>query len=153
MTPLAPPRSPHRRGNALIEFALTFAVFFPLMTGTFQFGYCFFTYNQLKNAVREGARYASLLTYDSSSSTYSSAFGSAVRNMVVYGSPAGGSTPSVPRLTTANVSLAVTFGSGVPKRITVSITNYSLPAAFTTFVMNKPSCTFPYTGRYAPAGM
>jgi Flp pilus assembly protein TadG len=152
MTPLAPPRSSRRRGSALVEFALTFVVLFPLMTGVFQFGYCLFTYNELKNAVREGARYASLLTYDSNSSTYSSAFGSAVRNIVVYGNPSGGSTPSVPRLTTANVSLAVTFRSGVPASIAVSITNYSLPAAFTTFVLNKPSCTFPYTGRYAPAG-
>jgi Flp pilus assembly protein TadG len=152
MTRLLTRRSWLRRGSALVEFALTFAVLFLLMTGSFQFGYCLFTYSQLKNAVREGARYASLLTYDSSSSAYSSAFGSAVRNMVVYGNPAGGSAAAVPHLTTANVSLAVTFRSGVPAGITVSITNYSLPAVFTTFVLNKPGCMFPYTGRYAPAG-
>jgi Flp pilus assembly protein TadG len=152
MTPPVEERRNQRRGSALIEFALTFVVLFPLMTGIFQFGYCLFNFMELKNAVREGARYASLRTYDSNSSTYSSAFGAAVRNVVVYGDPNGGRVPSAPRLTTANVSLTVTFSSGVPRSVTVSIVNYSLPAAFTTFILNKPSSTFPYTGRYAPAG-
>lgn len=142
-----------RRGSALIEFALTFVVLFPLVTGIFQFGYCFFNYMALKNAVREGARYASLRTYDSNSSTYTSAFGGAVRNVVVYGNPGGGTVPSTPGLTTANIALTVTFRSGIPKSVTVSIVNYSLPAVFTTFILNKPSSTFPYTGRYAPAGV
>src|SRR5262245_17518824 len=56
-------------GNALIEFALAFGFLFPCLTGTFQFGYAFFIYNELQNAVRQGARYAAFKTYDSSSST------------------------------------------------------------------------------------
>ena len=61
--------SPERRrksgGNALIEFALAFGFLFPVLTGTFQFGYAFFVYNELQTAVREGARYAAFKTYDS----------------------------------------------------------------------------------------
>ncbi len=148
----AHPRS-RQRGNALVEFALGFAVLFPLMTGIVQFGYCLFAYSELKSAVRQGARYASLLTYDSNSDAYSASFGTAVRNMVVYGDPAGGTTPVAPRLGTANVQLTVTFTRGVPDTVKVSIVNYSLPAIFTTFVLNKPSSSFPYTGRYAPGGI
>ena len=146
------PRLRRQRGSALIEFAITFVILFPLMAGVFEFGYAFFIYNQLKNAVREGSRYASLITYDSATATYSDAFGNAVRNMAVYGNPAGGTTPNIPRLTTAHVALSVTFTNGVPAAVTVSIRGYSLDTIFKTFVLNKPSCTFPYVGRYAPIG-
>ena len=142
-----------RSGHAMLEFALAFSFLFPLFFGAFQFGYSFFLYNQLKNAIREGARYASLATYDSNNSNYTTAFGAAVQNMVVYGDPAGNGTSIVPGLTSSNVALDVTFANGIPAQITVSIRNYSLDAVFTTFVLNKPSCTFPYTGRYAPAGL
>jgi len=137
-------------GNALIEFALAFGFLFPILTGTFQFGYAFFIYNELQNAVRNGARHAAFKTYDSGSATPSSAFLNSVRNTVVYGDPDGGTVPVVPSLTTSNVNLTVTLAGGVPDMMTVSIQNYSLNAFFKTFTINRPSASFSYVGVYAP---
>ena len=139
-----------QRGNALIEFALAFGFLFPVLTGTFQFGYAFFVYNELQNAVRQGARYAAYKTYDSSSTTPSTAFANSVKNAVVYGNPAGGTVPIVPSLTTANVNLQVTFTEGVPEMMTVSIQNYTLDAFLRTFSISKPAASFSYVGVYAP---
>ena len=137
-------------GNALIEFALAFGFLFPVIAGTFQFGYAFFLYNELQNGVRQGARYAAFKTYDSSTSTPSTAFRDSVLNSVVYGNPAGGTTPIVPSLTTNNVNLTVTYVNGVPGMMTVSIQNYTLDAFLRTFTINKPTASFNYVGVYAP---
>lgn len=148
--PVARDRRRGQRGNALIEFALAFGFLFPVLAGTFQFGYAFFVYNELQNAVRQGARYAAFKTYDSSSTTPSTAFANSVKNAVVYGNPAGGTTPIVPSLTTANVNLQVTFTDGVPEMMTVSIQNYTLDAFLRTFSISKPAASFSYVGVYAP---
>ncbi len=140
-------------GNALIEFAIGFGVLFPILYGTFEFGYAFFIYNQLKNATREAARYASLKTYNTNTSQYTSAYGTAVKNMVVYGDPNGGTTPIVSGLSAGNVSLTVVFARNKPGTVIVRIQNYPLDTVFQTFHLNKPSCSFPYSGRYAPAGI
>ena len=147
---VSPSRRRRQRGNALIEFALAFGFLFPLLTGTFQFGYAFFLYNQLQNAVRQGARFAALKTYDSASTTPSTAFLDSVRNAVVFGNPAGGSIPVAKSLTTSNVTLNVTFSNGVPNMMTVSIQNYTLDALLRTFTLNRPSASFSYVGVYAP---
>ena len=148
--PVTRPRRKRQGGNALIVFALAFGFLFPVLTGTFQFGYAFFVYNELQNAVRQGARYAAYKTYDSSSATPSTTFANSVKNAVVYGNPAGGTTPIVPSLTTANVNLQVTFTSGVPEMMTVSIQNYTLDAFLRTFSISKPAASFSYVGVYAP---
>lgn len=140
-----------RRGNVMIEFAIGASVMASIFAGTFQFGYTFYQYNLLKNAVSEGARYASLRTYDSSTSTPSDTFKQAVQNMVVYGDPAGGSSPVAPNLTTSNINLNVTFTNGVPTATTVSITGYTIGAVFgSTTLTDKPSVTYAYQGIYAP---
>lgn len=140
-----------RRGNAMLEFAIGASVLTSIFAGTFQFGYTFYQYNLLKNAVSDGARYASLRTYDSATSTPSSAFQTAVKNMVVYGNPGGGSSPIAPNLATTNVNLSVTFTNGIPSAMTVSITGYTIGAVFgTTTLTNKPSVTYTYQGVYAP---
>lgn len=143
-------RRKRQGGNALIEFALAFSFLFPVLTGTFQFGYAFFLYNELQNAVRQGARYAAFKTYDSASATPSTAFSNSVKNVVVYGDPAGGTVPIVPSLTTANVNLQVNYVSGVPGMMTVSIQNYTLDAFLRTFSINRPAASFSYVGVYAP---
>lgn len=150
MRPVNPARRRRQRGNAVLEFALAFGFLFPAVTGTFQFGYAFFVYNELQNGVREGARYAAFKTYDSSSSTPTATFASDVKNAVVYGSPAGGTTPIAPNLTTDNVLLTVNWVNGVPGSMTVSIQNYTLDAFLQTFTISKPSATFSYVGVYAP---
>ncbi|MFN3325749.1 MAG: TadE/TadG family type IV pilus assembly protein [Bryobacteraceae bacterium] len=123
-----------RRGNALIEFALAFAVMAPLLSGAFQFGYAFFAYNRLQSAVRGGARYASVRTYDSNSSTPSAAYQTAVKNMVLYGNPSGGTQPVVPGLTPAHVEIAVTMDGTKPETVRISIVNYQIYAVFKTDV-------------------
>jgi Flp pilus assembly protein TadG len=139
------------RGGVTIEFGVSFAVLFAVFAGVFQFGYAFYQYNQLVSAVRGGARYASLRTYNSSSSTPSADFLSAVRNMVVYGDPNGGSLRLVRGLTPEQVSLTVTMDRNVPAQVTVGVTNYQIQAVVTSMTLNgKPKVAFPYTGRYAP---
>ena len=54
----ARPASKRERGNALIEFALSFFLLFAMFAGIFQFAYSFYVYNALVTAVREGARRA-----------------------------------------------------------------------------------------------
>jgi Flp pilus assembly protein TadG len=149
--PVSSERRRKQGGNALIEFALAFGLLFPVLVGTFQFGYAFFLYNELQNAVRAGARYAAFKTYNSSSATPPAAFTDTVRNTVVYGNPAGGTIPVVPSLTTANVNLTVTFVNGVPGVMTVSIQNYTLNAFLKTFTIHRPSASFSYVGVYAPS--
>jgi hypothetical protein len=141
-----------RRGNSVIEFALTFTFLFPLFAGTFQFGYAMFQYNKLVNAVRAGARYASVETYDSATSTPSTQFVSQVKNVVIYGdpNPPSGAFPVVPGLTSDNVEVVVTFVRSVPDSITVRLRDYRLDAAFGAIRLNLPRATFSYAGRYAP---
>ena len=53
-------RSTHRRGQALVEFALVIPVFLVLMVALFDLGRAVFAYNTLTNAAREGARMRAL---------------------------------------------------------------------------------------------
>jgi hypothetical protein len=71
--------------------------------------------------------------------------------MVVYGDPAGGTTPIVSGLKTSNVNLAVVFTHSVPSGMTVSISGYTVDSIFAqnTFT-NKPQVTYPYLGIWAP---
>jgi Flp pilus assembly protein TadG len=141
----------NRDGNAMLEFALGAGVLAAAFTGTFQFGYTFLQYNNLENAVARGARHASLVPYDSASTTPSAAFQTAVKNVVLYGSPTGGDTPVLPRLTPANIQLTVTFKDGVPSAMSVSVTGYTIDSVFTvtTFTM-KPQVTYAYQGIWTP---
>jgi Flp pilus assembly protein TadG len=140
-----------RAGNAMLEFAIGASVMIAAFTGTFQFGYTFLQYNNLENAVIRGARFASVMPYDSITETPSAGFQSSVRNMVLYGDPRGGSTPALPGLTADMVQLQVTFEGGVPRMMTVSVSGYVVDAVFaiTTFNM-KPRITFPYQGMWTP---
>jgi len=151
------PFAPRERGNALIEFALSFFLIFAVFSGIFQFAYSFYVYNTLVVAVRQGARYASIKPYDSTSTTPTSGFRNAVRNMVVYGdpNPPGGARPAVPGLLASNVALTVTGGGAgtltVPTQMTVSITGFSVDAVFGTWNLSgKPNASFPYMGILTP---
>ena len=151
------PFAPRERGNALIEFALSFFLIFAVFSGIFQFAYSFYVYNALVVAVRQGARYASIKPYDSTSTTPTSGFRNAVRNMVVYGdpNPPGGARPAVPGLLASNVALTVTGGGAgtltVPTQMTVSITGFSVDAVFGTWNLSgKPNASFPYMGILTP---
>jgi len=143
--------SARRRGGVLVEFALSFGLLFSVFAGVFQFGYAFYVYNTLESAVRGGARYASVRAYDSATTTPSSAYLAAVRNMVVYGNPSGGTQPVAPGLTTSKVTVTVTMDRNVPAKMTVGITDYTINAAVKSFTLTgKPKATFAFMGRFAP---
>ncbi len=143
-----------QRGSVMIEFTLSMMLLIPLFLGGWAFGYTFFQYAQLENAVRAGARYASTVNYDSSTSTPSSAFLSAVQNVTVYGDPNANpatTTPVVSGLTTGNVNLTVGFLNGAPASMTVSISNFQvLSYPGKTTLTNKPFVSFPYVGYWSP---
>lgn len=145
----------HRRGRlgiAVVEFALGSGMLLATFSGTFEIGYAVIQYDKLQTAVAQGARYASLIPYDSASSTPSSAFLASVQRMVVYGNPAGGGAPAVAGLATKNVSLKVGFANGVPRTMEVSITGYTINALFGSFTLTgKPQVTYQYQGVWAPA--
>ncbi len=133
-------------GNAVIEFALAFSLLWATLVGVFQFGYAMYIYNELAIATAQGARFASTVDFDSTSQT----FLTQVKNMVVYGSPTGGTSPLVQGLTAANVSVSWTAdASGVPQNMTVSIVNYTCDAIFRSFTWNsKPLVTVRYMGAF-----
>ncbi len=140
-----------QRGNAMVEFALAFGFLFAALAGAFEFGYSLQVYSTLQTAVRDAARNASMRVYDSASETPSAAYLSAVKNMAVYGDPAGGTRAVAPRLSTGNISVSVTFDRRVPYQVTVAVVNYRIDAVFATLTFSgKPKVTFPYLGRYAP---
>ena len=144
-------RKLNRRGSALVEFALAVGLLLPLLFGTFEFGYAFYTYNRLVAAVREGGRYASLRAYDSSTTTPSDTYSTAIKNSVVYGDPSGSGSPVVSGLTTDKIGVSVTMDKGVPDMITVSVTSFSIDTFVKTLSLsNKPSAAFRFEGRYAP---
>src|ERR1700688_5017804 len=138
-----------RAGNIMVEFALGSGILVMAFVRTFQFGYTFLQYNNLQNAVARGARYASLIPYDSTTTIPSAAFSSAVKNMVLYGSSTAGTSPALSGLTTANVNL--TFTNGVPASMTVSVSGYSINSIFATSTLtNKPKITYAYQGIWTP---
>ena len=142
----------HRRreeGSALIEFSLLLPILVRLFLGTWFLGYSNYIYAELEEAVRSGARYASHGVYKVSDPT---AYQTAVSNVVVYGDPAGGTTPLVPNLAPSMVKVTRTPSTGAPVAVTVSISGFQLwgPFGNTVLLGNKPSLKFPFMGYYVP---
>jgi Flp pilus assembly protein TadG len=146
-----------RRGNAMLEFALSSTILIYAFTGVFQFGYSMYLYNQLEAGVRAGVRYASLAGISNlGDSSVPTAYSTAVQNMVVYGapSPVQNQAPMIKGLTPSVVTVGVTFDSGhVPTGVSVKISSYSIDAIFNTFTFaNKPVLAMPYFGKYCSNG-
>jgi Flp pilus assembly protein TadG len=110
----------NERGAALVEFAVISTVFLSVMFGVIEFGRLFWTHNALRDAARRGVRYAAVRRNDAAGIA-------AVKNMVVYGDPAGGTTPVVAGLTTSNVQVQYVNYNGLQlsSRATVSITGFN----------------------------
>src|SRR4051812_37821019 len=89
-------RRPGQRGNAVIEFALCFGVLWACFGAACGLGYAALIYQRLHNTLLAGARYAATAPLDIAGTQFTTK----VRNMVVYGTPAGGTTPFVPGLST-----------------------------------------------------
>lgn len=130
------------RGATLVEFAIGATVFLTAMFAVIEFGRALWTHNALSDAARRGARYAV---------NHQATDVDAVKNIVVYGDPAGGTKPLVDNLTTGNVQVQYSsFGLGAGT-VSVSITNYKfqfiIPIVGTTISM--PNYTTTLTGENA----
>jgi hypothetical protein len=145
----------------MIELALCAGVLIACLSGTFQFGYTFYVYDELVSAVGNGARYAASRTYRAAGPADIDKANAAIRNLVVYGNsrPAPDAASIVPGLKPENVEVNWIKGeprvegeNSAPSAVDVSIVNYSVGAMFGTFALNhRPFAEFPYVGRYAPA--
>jgi Flp pilus assembly protein TadG len=135
------------KGSAIIEFALSFSLLFLIFSGLYQYGYFCWIYNGLEASVRDAAALAARLDYDGYGNGAN--FTTSLKNMVVFGSPDGGTTPVVPNLKTANVNITVKKDSaGIPNAVTVAIANFKVDTVFKTSTINKPVVTTQYFGGY-----
>jgi Flp pilus assembly protein TadG len=143
-----------QRGHAMLELALSATVMVSCLAGTFQFGYTFYVYNQLVNAVGNGARYAAQRTYRAATPQDIERGNAAIRNMVVYGDaqPTPEFAPVATGLKPENVEVRwVRNGDGKPSAVSVAIRDYHIDAVFKNFTLDgRPSVEFPYVGKYAP---
>jgi Flp pilus assembly protein TadG len=141
-------RKKSERGNAMLEFAIGFAVLWFLFTGVYQFGYAFYMYNVLQTATANAAELGSKMTYDTGDP---SGYVTALQNMVVYGDETAGTSPIVPGLTTANVTVTAN-PIDYPTDITVTVTSFTIDAFFKKFVFSgKPRATVQFYGQVACA--
>ena len=126
------------RGTALIEFAGALIVLTAVFVGMFEIGYTFFTYGELVNAVRAGARYSAARQHGGGPDP---ATADAIRNLVVYGDPTPGehAKPIVSGLSTVNVEVI-----NAPGAATVSVRGFQVDALFTKVNLDgRPTATFP----------
>ncbi|MDX6613192.1 MAG: hypothetical protein QOD75_2378 [Blastocatellia bacterium] len=118
------------RGAALVEFAIGATVFLTAMFAVIEFGRALWVHNALTDAARRGARYAVLNPSSSAA---------AVKNVVVFGDPAGGTQPLVENLTTSNVDVSYSTFALDSGTASVSITGYEfrfvIPIVGTTIQM------------------
>jgi Flp pilus assembly protein TadG len=131
---------------AMVEFALVFGLLWLLLSGCFRLGYSIYVYQSLLNAVAGAARFASHVDFDEPNH----AFIGPVKNMAVYGSPAGGALPLAPGLAASNISVTWAVDTkGVPVTLTVAVTGYCVNAVFQSFTFSgKPSVTVYYAGSF-----
>ena len=106
----------NERGAALVEYAIGATVFIMAIFAVLEFGRALWAHNALTDAARRGARYAVLSQPDKDS---------AIKNVVIYGNPAGGTQPVVPGLSAANVQISRSSDFSVNSgTATVRITGY-----------------------------
>src|ERR1700752_4874724 len=86
-----------QKGAPLVEFAIGATVLLTAMFAVLEFGRALWVHNALADAARRGARYAVVHQITDVDK---------VKNIVVYGDPAGGTSPVVSNLTTANVAVS-----------------------------------------------
>lgn len=118
-----------QRGATLVEFAIGATVFITAMFAVIEFGRALWTHNALADAARRAARYAVNQPASTPAGAKTSGMNvgpsvSAIRNVAIYGDPAGGSQPMVSGLTPANLNVQYTdFGVG-QGTVAVTVTDY-----------------------------
>ncbi len=143
-------------GATLVEFAIGATVFLTALFGIIEFGRLLWTHNALADAARRAARYA--VNQPASTPAGAKTTGlnvgpslTAIRNVAVYGDPAGGSQPMVNNLTTANLNVQYTdFGVGAGT-VAVTITNYQFQFVMPIFgtAITMPNYQTTLTGESA----
>ncbi len=130
------------RGAVLMEFAIGATVFLTVMFSIIEFGRALWTHNALADAARRGARYA--VNHPATDTA-------AVKNVIVYGDPAGGGNPLVNNLSTDNVAVQYTNFGLDQGSVSVQIVNYKfqfvVPLIGTT--INMPDYNTTLTGENA----
>jgi Flp pilus assembly pilin Flp len=124
------------RGATLVEYAIGASVVIMAIFGVLEFGRALWAHNALSDAARQGARYAVLHPMGDAG----------VKNVVLYGDPAGGTQPLLPGMTTANVEVVYSGDFSVNAgSATVTIKDYDfqfvLPFMPTTIRMPASSTT------------
>lgn len=131
-------------GATVVEFAICATVLLTAMFAVIEFGRALWIHNALADAARRAARYAvnqSASTPAGVPTTGSNVGPSltAIRNVAIYGDPAGGTKPLVTDLTPANLNVEYKdFGVG-EGTVAVTITSYQFkfvaPVVGTTIQM------------------
>ncbi|MBA2526817.1 MAG: pilus assembly protein [Pyrinomonadaceae bacterium] len=131
-------------GATLVEFAIGASIFLTASFAVIEFGRALWTHNALADAARRAARYAVNQPASNPPGVETTGLNvgpsvTAIRNVAVYGDPAGGSQPMVNDLTTANLNVQYKdFGVG-QGTVAVTITNYQfqfvVPIVGTTIQM------------------
>jgi Flp pilus assembly protein TadG len=127
-------------GTAIVEFAITATFFLMMITAIISAGHLFFTHNAMVESTRRGARYAATQCKPNLAGCVGSDTSlDRVKNMVLYGTPAAGSTPLVNNLTAANVQVDYSTNFGVAQgTVSVKIINYNYTFAVAARVINMP---------------
>src|ERR1044071_78319 len=103
-----------RRGNALVESALTVGLFLTFLFSIFDFGWTLFFHQTLVHQARTGARYAAVNPGSLD----------AAKNLVLYNQTTAG-TSGIFGLQPANVTVTRNGAAGaIDDRINVNISNY-----------------------------
>jgi hypothetical protein len=118
-----------QRGATLVEFAIAATVFVTAMFAVIEFGRALWTHNALADAARRAARYA--VNQPASNPAGAKTTGTnvgpsieAIRNVAIYGNPAGTGQPMVSGLAPANLDVKYTnFGVG-SGTVSVTVTEY-----------------------------
>jgi Flp pilus assembly protein TadG len=138
------------RGTAIVEFAITAAVFFMMIAAIISAGHLFWTHNAMVESTRRGARYAATQCLPNLAGCPNSGTSLArVKNVVLYGTPTAGSTPLVYNLTPANITVEYSVNTapvdqlpndfGVGRgTVSVKIVNYNYTFAVAATLINMP---------------
>lgn len=123
------PTNTAESGATLVEFAIAATVFLIAMFAVIEFGRALWTHNALADAARRAARYAVNQSASTPAGVTTTGLNvgpsvTAIRNVAIYGDPAGGSNPLVTNLTPANLNVQYKdFGVG-EGTVAVTVTNY-----------------------------
>lgn len=132
----------NQRGASLVEFSIGATVFLMAMFAVIEFGRVLWTHNALADAARRGARYAAVNEQADMAD---------VKRVVVFGNPAGGTSPVVSNLTTDNVDVNYAgFGLDVGTvQVTIKDYDFKFSVPLVSKKISMPKYTTTLTGESA----